>query len=151
MQLLERDRQKLCVVQKWGKLQLRCSKCWLIENCGPKSVLAKTGIFSPCSFRASAGRKINILYDLSTVCAHCCLCTSTVCAHWLKNCLCTLLFPPAVCFNLLLLVGLVLFGLTLNAYLQYGTVNVSSICFSRNLCLCFVIITALRTSTRFYF
>ena len=41
--------------------------------------------------------------------------------------------------------------LTLNAYLQYGTVNVSSICFSRNLYLCFVIITALRTSTRFYF
>ena len=55
------------------------------------------------------------------------------------------------CFNLLLLVGLVLFVLALNAYLQYGTANVSSICFSRNLCLCFVIITALRTSTRFYF
>ena len=62
-----------------------------------------------------------------------------------------LLFPPAVCFNLLFLVGLVLFVLTLNAYLQYGTVDVSSICFSRNFCLCFVIITALRTSTRFNF
>ena len=56
-----------------------------------------------------------------------------------------------MCFNLLLLVGLVLFVLTLNAYLQYGTVNVSSICFSHNICLCFVIITALRTSTRFSF
>jgi len=29
-----------------GKLQLRCSKHWLKENCGPKSVLAKTGVFS---------------------------------------------------------------------------------------------------------
>jgi len=53
-----------------------------------------------------------------------------------------LFFYLTYCFNLLLLVGLVMFVLTLNAYLQYGTVNVSSICFSRNLCLCFVIITA---------
>jgi len=37
---------------------LKKSQCWLIENCGPKSVLAKTGIFSPCLLRASARRKI---------------------------------------------------------------------------------------------
>jgi len=37
---------------------LRKSKCWLIENCGPKSVLAKIGIFSPCLLRVSARRKI---------------------------------------------------------------------------------------------
>jgi len=44
-QPFERDRQKLCVVQKRGKLQLHCSKCWLKENCGRKSVVAKTSIF----------------------------------------------------------------------------------------------------------
>ena len=68
-------------------------------------------------------------------------------------------FPPlcvlTYCYQLVLSyrtsVFCYLFVLTLNAYLQYGTVNVSSKCFSRNLCLCFVIITALRTSTRFYF
>jgi len=39
IQPYENDRQELCVIQKTrGKLQLRCSKCWLIENCGPKSV-----------------------------------------------------------------------------------------------------------------
>jgi len=34
--------------KKRGKLQLRCSKHWLEENCGPKSVSAKTCVFSPC-------------------------------------------------------------------------------------------------------
>jgi len=46
---------------KRGKLQLRCSKHWLKENCGPESVLAKTGVFSPCLLWVSARRKINIL------------------------------------------------------------------------------------------
>jgi len=50
---------KNCVSYKRrGKLQLRCSKCWLKENCGPKSVVVKMGIFRPCSLRASARRKI---------------------------------------------------------------------------------------------
>jgi len=52
MQLFERDRQELGVMQKKrGKPQLRCSKCYLKENFGQKSVLAKTGIFSPCLLR----------------------------------------------------------------------------------------------------
>ena len=67
MQPFERDRQKLCVAQKRGELQLRCSKCWLKENCGRKSVVAKTSIFSPCSFRASERRKINILYNSAII------------------------------------------------------------------------------------
>jgi len=48
MQPFERDRQELCVTQKRGKLQLCFSKCGLKENRGPKRVLAKTVIFSPC-------------------------------------------------------------------------------------------------------
>ena len=50
----------MCVIwKKRGKLQLRCSKCWLRENCGPKSVVVKIGIFSPCSLGVSARRKTN--------------------------------------------------------------------------------------------
>jgi len=64
MQPIERDRQELCVIQKKrGKLQLRSSKCRLKENCGPTSMVVKIGIFSPCSLRASASRKINILHN----------------------------------------------------------------------------------------
>jgi len=52
---------KNCVsYKKRGKLQLRCSKCWLKENCGSKSVVVELGIFSPCSLRVSARRKIRI-------------------------------------------------------------------------------------------
>jgi len=61
MQLFERDRQELFVIQKTRQgavTLLKKSKCRLIENCWPKSVLAKTGIFSPCLLRASAKRKI---------------------------------------------------------------------------------------------
>jgi len=61
MQPFERDRQELCVIQTTRQAAvtlLKKSKCWLIENCGPKSVLAKTGLLSPCSLRASARRKI---------------------------------------------------------------------------------------------
>jgi len=61
MQPFERDRQKLCVIQKNEtscSTLLKKSKCWLIENCGLKSVLAKTGIFSQCSLRVSARQKI---------------------------------------------------------------------------------------------
>jgi len=58
MQPFERDRQELFVMQKKrSKLQLRCSKCWLKENRGPKNMLVKTGNLSPCSLRASAKRK----------------------------------------------------------------------------------------------
>jgi len=32
------------------------------KNYGPESVLATTGIFSPCLLRASARRKMNMLY-----------------------------------------------------------------------------------------
>ena len=49
--------------KKRGKLQLHCWKCGLKENCGPKNVLVKTGVFSPCLVRASAKRKISILYN----------------------------------------------------------------------------------------
>jgi len=65
MQPFERDRQALCVIQKTRQAAvtlLKKSKCWLIENCGPKSVLAKTSIFSPWLLRASARRKICTLY-----------------------------------------------------------------------------------------
>jgi len=59
IQPFERDHQELCVIQKkQSKLQLHCSWCWLKENCGPKSVLAKTSIFNPCLLRMSAQRKI---------------------------------------------------------------------------------------------
>ena len=66
MQAFERNRQELCVKQKTRQAAvtvLKKSKCWLIENCGPKSVLAKTGIFSPRLLRTSASRKISILYN----------------------------------------------------------------------------------------
>jgi len=56
MQPFERDRQELCVIQKTRHAAvtlLKKSKCWLTENCGRKSVLAKTGIFSPCLLRTS--------------------------------------------------------------------------------------------------
>jgi len=61
MQPFERDRQGLCVIQKTRQATatlLKKSKCWLIENCGPKSVLAKTSVYSPCLLKASARRKI---------------------------------------------------------------------------------------------
>jgi len=61
MQPFERDRQDLCVIQKTRQAAvtlLKKSNCWLKENCGPKSMLAKTGIFSPCLVRARARRKI---------------------------------------------------------------------------------------------
>jgi len=61
MQPFERDLQELCVIQKTRQAAvtlLKKSKRWRIENCGPKSVLAKTGIFSPCLLSASARRKI---------------------------------------------------------------------------------------------
>jgi len=63
MQPFERDSQvKNWVSYKtWGKLQLRCSKCWLKENCGPKSVVVKISIFSPCSLRASPRRKLTLI------------------------------------------------------------------------------------------
>jgi len=66
MQPFERDSQELCVVKKTRQAAvtlLKKSKCWLIENGGPISVLAKTGIFSPCLLRASTRRKITILYN----------------------------------------------------------------------------------------
>jgi len=66
MQPFERDRQELCVIQKTRQAAitlLKKSKCRLIENRGPKNVLVKTGIFSPCLLRASARRKITILYN----------------------------------------------------------------------------------------
>jgi len=49
MQPFESDGQELCVIQKKRQAAvtlLKKSKCFLIENCGPKSVLAKSGIFS---------------------------------------------------------------------------------------------------------
>jgi len=52
----------VCHTKKRGKLELRCSKYWLKEYYGPKSVLTKTGIFSPCLLRESARRKINIFW-----------------------------------------------------------------------------------------
>jgi len=61
MQPFERDRQELCVIQKTRQATvtlLKKSKCWQIENCGPRSVFAKTSIYSPCLLRASARRKI---------------------------------------------------------------------------------------------
>jgi len=65
MQPFETDRQELCVIQKTRQAAvtlLKKSKCWLLENCGPKGVLAKTGNFSPCLLRASGRRKISRLY-----------------------------------------------------------------------------------------
>ena len=64
MQPYERDHQELCVIQKTRQAAatlLKKAKYGRIENCGPKSVLTKTGIFSPCLVRASARRKIGIL------------------------------------------------------------------------------------------
>jgi len=60
MQPFETDRHKLCVTQKprSAVTLLKTSKCWLIENCGPESVLTKTRIFSPCLLRVSTRRKI---------------------------------------------------------------------------------------------
>jgi len=66
MQSFEGDRQQLCGIQKTRQAAvtlLKKSKYWLIENCGPKSVLAKTGIFSPSLLRASASWKIGVLYN----------------------------------------------------------------------------------------
>ena len=66
MQPFERDPQELCVIQKKRQAAvtfLKKSKCSLIENCGPKRVLAKTGNFSSCLLRVSARRKISILYN----------------------------------------------------------------------------------------
>jgi len=66
MQPFERDRQELCVIQKTRQVTLlKKSKCWLVSNSGPKSVLAKTGVFSPCLLRTSTRRKIRILYNFS--------------------------------------------------------------------------------------
>jgi len=63
MQPFEEDHQGLCHTKNEvsGVALLRKSKCWLIENCGPKSVLANTGISSRLLLRASARRKIIML------------------------------------------------------------------------------------------
>jgi len=59
----KRSSGTVCHTKKRGKLQLRCSKVKMLtdRNCGPKSVLAKTDIFSPCLLRASKRRKISLL------------------------------------------------------------------------------------------
>jgi len=70
MQPFERDRQELCVTQKTRQAAvtwLKKSKGRLVENCVRKSVLAKTGIFSPCLLRASARRKITVLHNFMKI------------------------------------------------------------------------------------
>jgi len=51
MQPFERDRQELCVIQKMRQAivtLLKKSTCWQTENCRPRSVFAKTSIYSAC-------------------------------------------------------------------------------------------------------
>jgi len=61
MQPFEKDPQKLCVIQKTRGPAITLLKMLTEKNCGQKSVVAKTGIFSPYILTASARRKINIL------------------------------------------------------------------------------------------
>jgi len=56
MQPFERNRQEPCVIRKRGKLQLRFSKYGMKES-------GEERHFQPCSLRASARRKINVLFN----------------------------------------------------------------------------------------
>jgi len=66
IQPFERDRQEMCVIQK---NEVSCSyvaqkvKMLTERKLWPKSLLAKTRIFSPCLLRESARRKIRIFYN----------------------------------------------------------------------------------------
>ena len=53
--------KKMCVTQKKRyKMQLRCSKFRLKENCGPTSVVVKAHIFYPCPLIVSARPKTDL-------------------------------------------------------------------------------------------
>jgi len=66
MQPLERDPQELCVIQKRGKLQLLCSKTKMLTDrkLRVEKYVGQDRNFQPCLLRASARRKISVLYNV---------------------------------------------------------------------------------------